>query len=445
MSEGIAPPPPEILSHPLRLTYKELTIQKADLESEIMENKREIQELERDEIVKQYESKRESGRQLRNKLRDIEIKIQGTKIKIQRKMEPGGISAPGVKKGFVRLNQPCNERDYDSKLNIHSEKDKLDLVCSKTSGGTETYRYRHVDNPGDPNTKIIESKISEKMKDAMYSNKNLPLYNGKYPADVLEIARKIAIKAYEEGVSNEDPKTHLYHTPVTVTPVDRKWILNGDRGGRSGRGESYKGPISRMDGLLKRDLMKKTYADDGIARKFIHRSAQENKKIRDSVHKAAYYRSIQDLDLQPVPEDDDKPMPKYTKQQFVTDEMVEGWNPETKDYAVLTPEEEKQKYIESLEFKGLRELKQLAESLNVEQIPDGIDELQSDPEQARNVLKELIIRKKYPEMEPEEEEEDDGFGGGGKTKKRRKSKKNKSKKKSKRRKSKRRKTRRKKR
>ena len=427
-------------------TIKTMERQLEALRGTIYANSMIIQKKETDQNVIEYLGLKQEEREKTREADELETKLAQEKIKHGEENESKKYIFHAERN--VVLNSPCKQRDYESKIKVKSKKDKLDLVCSETSGGAETYRYRHVDNPGDQNTKIIESKISEKMKDAMYSNKNLPLYSGKYPADVLEIARRIAIKAYEEGVSNEDPKTHQYHTPVTVTPEDRKWILNGDRHGGSRRGESYKGPISRMDGLLKRDLMKKTYADDGIARKFIHRSAQENKKISDSVHNAAYYGSIQGLDLQEAPapegdEEDDKPTPTYTKQQFVTDEMVKGWNPETKDYAVLTPEEEKQKYIESLEFKGLRELKQLAESLKVELIPDGIDELESDEERegARNVLKELIIRKKYPEPEMEQGDEDDGFGGGGKTKKRRKSKKHKSK----RRKSKRRKTRRRKR
>jgi len=123
--------------HALVLTNKSLTKERSDLISEIMENKREIQELESGEIVQIYKSKIENGRLLQNMLRDIEIKIQKTNMKIQKKKAPGGISAPGVKEGFVRLNQPCNESDYKSNLKIHSGKDNLDLVCSKTSEGGE--------------------------------------------------------------------------------------------------------------------------------------------------------------------------------------------------------------------------------------------------------------------------------------------------------------------
>ena len=462
MSEGIAPP--EILDdpnqledaprvrhglpvarafaerrageHPLELTYKSLTINRSDLISKIMENKSEIKGLERDKNVKKYKLKIENGRLLQDMLRDIEIKIQETNMQIQKKMEPGGISAPGVKKGFVRLNQPCNERDYDSKLKIHSEKDKLDLVCSKTAGGDGTYRYRHVGNPGDPNIEGIDV-ISGEMIEAMRKNENFSTRGmatmEEFPPDVNQKARNIAIRAYEGDVSLSD----------------RKWINSGSRfsGNVTSRGEPFQGPISKlgpdgkpMDGLLKRDQMKKIYADGGIARKFIHRRALKDEKTRDTLRTAEFYRSIQGLDLPEGDEEDDEPMPQYNK-QVVTDEMVEGWDPETKNFNDLTPEEEKQTFIESLNFKSLKELKQLAESLNVEQIPDEIDE-----------LRELIKRKKYSypesggtkatEHEDEDEYEDeDAFGGGGKSKKRRKSKKSKSK----RRKSKRRKTRRKKR
>jgi len=405
-----------------------------------------------DQHVIEYLKSKQRQKGIMREADEIEGKIAQEKIKHREEIERRGYVFH--KERNVVLNSPCKKKDYESKIKVKSKKDNLDLVCSETSEEPETYRYRHVGNPGDPNTERIDSKISEEMKAALDNNQNLPKYfpGGHLPYDVNKIARRIAIKAYEEGVSNGDPKTHPHHRPVTVSSEDRKWILNGDRHGhlRGEASKSYTGPISRMDGLLKRDLMKKTYGDGGIAEKFIHRSAQENEKIRDSVHKAAYYRSTQGLDLQaaPAPEGDNT-MPKYTKQQFVTDEMVEGWNPETKDYVVWAPEEKKQRYIESLEFKGLRELKQLAESLNVEQIPDEIDELQSEPEreEARKVLKDLIMEK-YSEMEQGDESggdesEEDAFGGGGKSKKRRKSKKHKSKRrKSKRRKSKRRKTRR---
>lgn len=346
------------------------------------------------------------------------MKIQETNMQIQKKMEPGGISAPGVKKGFVRLNQPCNERDYDSKLKIHSEKDKLDLVCSKTAGGDGTYRYRHVGNPGDPNIEGIDV-ISGEMIEAMRKNENFSTRGmatmGEFPPDVNQKARNIAIRAYEGDVSSSD----------------RKWINNGIRfsGNVTSRGEPFQGPISKlgpdgkpMDGLLKRDQMKKIYADGGIARKFIHRRALRDEKTRDTLRTAEFYRSIQGLDLPEGDEEDDGPMPQYNK-QVVTDEMVEGWDPKTKNFNDLTPEEEKQTFIESLNFKSLKELKQLAESLNVEQISDKIDE-----------LRELIKRKKYSYPESggtkateNEDEDEDAFGGGGKSKKRRKSKKRKSK------------------
>jgi len=273
------------------------------------------------------------------------------------------------------------------------------------------------------------------MIEAMRNNENFSARGmattGEFPSDVYQKARNIAIRAYEGDVSSSD----------------RKWIKSGSRysGNVTSRGEPFRGPISLgpdrkpMDGLLKRDLMKKIYADGGIARKFIHRRALEDEKIRDMVRNAEFYRSIQGLDLSDGDEEeDDEPMPQYNN-QVVTDEMVEGWDPETKKFNNLTPEEEKQRFIESLNFKGLKELKQLAKSLNVEQIPDEI-EIEIDE------LRELIISKKYPEPEMEQGDEDeyedeDAFGGGGKSKKRRNSKKRKSK----RRKSKRRKTRRKKR
>lgn len=97
MSEGIAPP--EILDdpnqledaprvrhglpvarafverrageHPLKLTYKSLTINRSDLISKIMENKSEIKGLERDINVKKYKSKKENGLLLQDMLRDI--------------------------------------------------------------------------------------------------------------------------------------------------------------------------------------------------------------------------------------------------------------------------------------------------------------------------------------------------------------------------------------
>jgi len=190
----------------------------------------------------------------------------------------------------------CNLSDYKAAKRAQDHTTKMELICSKTSSpgpldrygvGKGDYRFRHLDNPGDPKyDSLITGRVgrddpfhllewdsmSDDLRKAIEGNKDYSKVEGGCGAGVnykvgLKLGRELAIKEYEEGVKpGEEGDERHPGVPITVSDRDR-YLVTSDRGapftGRMGNNPD------EMAGKLKKALMEKIYRKDGTAAAFV--------------------------------------------------------------------------------------------------------------------------------------------------------------------------------
>jgi hypothetical protein len=564
--EVVAAKDPDYLLSQAYLTslFQKITTKKEKL-AELMKGKEYIEILDLEDEIKILEAEGgEKAEAARRKFGPHFEKLDVLSATLQKDLAVPALNTPCTLRGQCRCPRPadrragnnvpcptCNLSDYKEAKRAQDHTTKMELICSKTSSpgprdrygvGKGDYRFRHLDNPGDPkydtlitgnfgtreidqgedqDPRYVTNKHHHLEWDSMSDDLKKAIKKNTYYSDFeqgsfydagLKLGRELAIKEYEEGVQpGEEGDERHPGVPITVSERDR-YLVTSDRGapftGRMGNNPD------EMAGKLKKALMEKIYRKDGTAAAFVDtlgskvgqgffegdredkmakmaKSAElydaqseyfqeqadelmaENtleelkEKVGDAelVDKIATFETDEEnaaalvsyLNQLGVEFDEptktwvDKPImyppredhPQYPRRkQGITDEMKEGWDPETNTFGKPILE----KWLQDYDLDSLKEYAE-KQGISPDVISNTIDGAGSGDKEKTEAMIKLIINPpvelppETPEVEVDEgEDEEDGFGGGGrrkrKTKKKRKY--SKKKKKSRRRRSKRR-------
>ena len=392
---------------------------------------------------------------------------------------PGPRDRYGVGKGDYRFRHLGNPGDpkYDSLITGKRGSREIDV------GGGQFVTNKHHNLEWD--------SMSDDLKKAIEGNEDFSKFSYGYEYEQgLKLGRELAIKEYEEGVQpGEEGDERHPGVPITVSNRDR-YLVTSDRGapftGRMGNNPD------EMAGKLKKALIEKIYRKDGTAAAFVDmlgsklgqkgfardpteqmakmaKSAElydvhsghfqeqaaelmaENtleelkERVGDAklVDEIATFETDEEnkaalvsyLNQQGVEFDwqDPKSHPQYQRgKQGITDEMKEGWDPETNTFGKPMLE----KWLQEYDLDSLKEYAK-NQGISPDVILNTIDGAGTEDKEKTEAMIKLIITPPVelpPEPVPEvvvDEEEEDAFGGGGRRKRKTKKKRKYSKKKKK--------------
>jgi hypothetical protein len=327
--------------------------------------------------------------------------------------------------------------------------------------------------------------MSDDLRKAIEGNEDFTKFGHGYDYEQgLKLGRRLAIKEYEEGVHPEwNP-----NVPITVSNRDRYLVTSDSDAPFTGRMGNNP---DEMAGKLKKALIEKIYRKDGTAAAFVDmlgsklgqkgfardpteqmakmaKSAElydvhsghfqeqaaelmaENtleelkERVGDAklVDEIATFETDEEnkaalvsyLNQQGVEFDwqDPKSHPQHQRRkQGITDEMKEGWDPETNTYGKPMLE----KWLQDYDLDSLKEYAE-KQGISSDVIFNTIDGAGTEDKERTEAMIKLIITPPVelpsePVPEVVDEEEEDAFGGGGRRKRKTKKKRKYSKKKKK--------------